>query len=575
MQLHNQGPLIVQADGTVLLDSRQPGAEQAGQVLAAFAELIKRPGELHTYRITPLSVWNALSAGHVGEQILQQLAAFSKYELPAAIEIELEAWISRYGKLRLVREGEQLLLEGEAEDSLRTMLCEGELRSLLASPASPNGPWMIPVAERGRLKQELLRLGYPVLDQAGYHEGEQLSLELRQHSLAGAEFAMRDYQEQAVQLFVQSGRIQEGSGVLVLPCGAGKTIVGIAALARLGCAALILTSNATSVNQWRRELLDKTTLGEQDIGLYVGRQRQVRPVTVATYQMMTHRTSGKADYPHMRLFRERDWGLIIYDEVHLLPAPVFRLTAELQATRRLGMTATLVREDGCAEDVFSLIGPKRYELPWRTLEARGALAELSCSEVRVPLCPTQAVTYRQAGARERLRIASENPAKLAVMEQLLVSHGDKPKLVIGQYLRQLSAAAERLQAPLITGKTPNEERERLFAAFKSGEVPTLIVSKIANFAVDLPDAAVAVQISGSFGSRQEEAQRIGRILRPKRVDNRAWFYSIVTEDTKETEFALRRQLFMVEQGYRYQLRRWSEEQDLPRPESHKVRANEA
>ncbi|WP_020615382.1 DNA repair helicase XPB [Paenibacillus daejeonensis] len=561
MDIQDHRPLIVQADGTVLLDTRLPGAEEAAHALAAFAELIKRPGELHTYRITPLSVWNALSAGQEGGQIMERLATFSKYELPAAVETDLQAWINRYGKLQLVRDGEQLLLAGETDEPLRQAL-QDSLGSLFKSAVTEQGPWVVDGAQRGRLKQELLRLGYPVLDQAGYHAGESLPLELRKHGLSGMEFTLRDYQKQAVELFVQDGSIQGGSGVLVLPCGAGKTIVGIAALARLECATLILTSNATSVSQWQRELLDKTTLGEQDIGLYVGRERQVRPVTVATYQMMTHRTSGKTDYPHMRLFRERDWGLIIYDEVHLLPAPVFRLTAGLQATRRLGLTATLVREDGCAEDVFSLIGPKRYELPWRTLEARGALAELSCCEVRVPLCTSQDTTYRQAGARERLRIASENPAKLAVMEQLLGRHGDKPKLVIGQYLDQLSAAAERLRAPLITGKTPNEERERLFAAFKRGEVRTLIVSKVANFAVDLPDAAVAVQISGSFGSRQEEAQRIGRILRPKREDNRAWFYSIVTADTKETEFALRRQLFMIEQGYRYQLKRWPDERAL-------------
>ena len=561
MDIHDNRPLIIQADGTVLLDTRLPGAEEAAHVLATFAELVKRPGELHTYRITPLSVWNALSARHEGGQIIERLAAFSKYELPAAVENDLQTWINRYGKLELVRSGDQLLLAGETDEPLRQAL-QGSLRSLLKEAVTEQGPWAVDAAQRGRLKQELLRLGYPVLDQAGYHAGESLPLALRERGDSGMEFTLRDYQEKAVELFVQGGSVQGGSGVLVLPCGAGKTIVGIAALARLGCAALILTSNATSVNQWRRELIDKTTLSEQDIGMYVGRQRQVRPVTVATYQMMTHRTSGKTDYPHMRLFRERDWGLIIYDEVHLLPAPVFRLTAGLQATRRLGLTATLVREDGCAEDVFSLIGPKRYELPWRTLEARGALAELSCCEVRVPLCASQVAAYRQAGARERLRIASENLAKLAVMEQLLDRHGDKPKLVIGQYLDQLSAAAERLRAPLITGKTPHEERERLFAAFKSGEVKTLIVSKVANFAVDLPDAAVAVQISGSFGSRQEEAQRIGRILRPKREDNRAWFYSIVTADTKETEFALRRQLFMIEQGYQYQLKRWPDEQAL-------------
>ncbi|MFS0727746.1 DNA repair helicase XPB [Paenibacillus sp. 1P07SE] len=556
MELQMQGPLIIQSDGTILLDNRMPGSEQAAEVLAGFAELIKRPGDLHTYRISPLSVWNALSAGASGPQLMEWLAAFSRYELPATVEADMQRWIDRYGTLQLVRQGDQLLLQGKADDTLLAAFDSAPLRDMLDSHEAAGGRWLVDAAQRGNLKQELMRIGYPVLDEAGYHEGEALQIGLREQSRTGSPFALRDYQEHAARLF---GR--EGSGVMVLPCGAGKTIVGIAALAELGCAALILTSNTTSVSQWRRELLDKTTLGEADIGAYAGRQRQVRPVTVATYQMLTHRSAGQADYPHMRLFRERDWGLIIYDEVHLLPAPVFRMTAGLQATRRLGLTATLVREDGCAEDVFSLIGPKRYELPWKTLEARGDLAELACHEVRVPLCASQEVRYAQAGARARLRIASENPGKLPVLAELLRRHGETPKLVIGQYLDQLKTASGLVKAPLITGQTPHEERERLYAAFKSGHVKTLIVSKVANFAVDLPDAAVAIQISGSFGSRQEEAQRIGRILRPKTGDNRAWFYSIVTDETRETEFALRRQLFMVEQGYRYQLVRW------PRPQA--------
>jgi len=536
-----------------LLDSLHPAAQEAGEALAEFAELVKRPGDMHTYKITPLTVWNAMSAGVDGASIAERLVAYSRYELPAVIEDGLSTWTGRFGQLRLIRDGERLLLAGEADERLESVLREGALRGLLAETPPPGGPWVVDAQARGALKQELLRMGYPVSDRAGYRAGEALQVQLRERGSAGTAFQLRDYQEQALQLFRRDGAVQGGSGVLVLPCGAGKTIIGLAALASLGCATLILTSNTTSVQQWRRELLEKTTLVEAEVGVYAGRQRQVRPVTVATYQMMTHRASGQSDYPHMRLFRERDWGLIIYDEVHLLPAPVFRMTAELQATRRLGLTATLVREDGCAEDVFSLIGPKRYELPWKALEARGGLAELACHEVRVPLCDSRRQAYAEAAARLRLRIASENPAKLAVLEQLLRRHEGQQRLVIGQYLDQLRAAARRLHAPLITGETSQEERERLFAAFRRGQIATLVVSKVANFAVDLPDAAVAVQISGSFGSRQEEAQRIGRILRPKRDDNRAWFYSLVTEGTKETEFARRRQLFMVEQGYRYEL----------------------
>ncbi|XEC96961.1 DNA repair helicase XPB [Paenibacillus tarimensis] len=556
--MRKDGALIVQSDYTVLLDTSHPQAEAAGERLAVFAELIKRPGDMHTYRISPLSVWNAASSGISSEVIIETLHGYGKYEVPSKVEEEIRQWSDRYGKLRLELRDGIIVLTGEDEAELAELTGKKFVREGLMAHIGPNA-WEIRPAERGRLKQELLRAGYPVLDLAGYHAGESLSVKLLHRSTSGSDFFLREYQRRAVDLFYREGSRHGGSGVLVLPCGAGKTVIGLSALSRLNCATLILTSNVTSVKQWKRELLDKTSLVESQVGEYAGPLRQVRPVTIATYQIMTHRSSKEKEYIHMRLFKERDWGLIIYDEVHLLPAPVFRMTAEIQATRRLGLTATLVREDGCEEDVFSLIGPKRFDLAWKELERQGWIAAVNCSEIRIPLLQAQVEKYYKAEIRSKLRIASENPAKLSVVKSLMQRHSDDQILIIGQYLSQLRQLAAMLQLPIITGATPHDEREALFAEFKSGKIQSLIVSKVANFAVDLPDAAVAIQVSGSFGSRQEEAQRIGRLLRPKRNGNEAWFYSIVTDDTKETEFAMKRQLFMLEQGYRYELVRWSEE----------------
>ncbi|MEB9897859.1 DEAD/DEAH box helicase, partial [Bacillus cereus] len=400
---------------------------------------------------------------------------------------------------------------------------------------------------RGRLKRALARAGYPVIDHLGFRDGEPLSFRLEE----SPSFSLRPYQQDAVAAFIGSGTRAAGDGVIVLPCGAGKTIVALAAMTALQSETLILTSNATSVKQWKEELLKRTTLKSEHVGEYTGADKQVRPVTISTYQMMTYRQQKDGEWSHMRLFHERDWGLIIYDEVHLLPAPVFRTTADLQATRRLGLTATLVREDGCERDVFSLIGPKRFELPWRQLEEAGWIAQVTCTEVRVPLPAATRIAYQQSGLRERARIAAENGAKVPVVRQLIARHPGAPTLVIGQYLSQLDTLAAALQAPVLTGQTPQAERQRLYEAFKRGEVPVLIVSKVANFAVDLPDATVAIQVSGSYGSRQEEAQRLGRLLRPKKDGRMAYFYTVVSEATKERDYALKRQLFLVEQGYRY------------------------
>ncbi|MFF2887936.1 DNA repair helicase XPB [Paenibacillus sp. NPDC057967] len=547
--MKTEGAIIVQSDLTVLLDERSLSAHAAREQLHRFAEARKRAGTIHTYRITPMTLWHALDEGWTGEQVVEALKTHAKYDVPLQAEGFIRLWASRYGKLRLYAEDAVLFLNGDA-DILESL---GRIPSVMAWVQTVRSPeiWQLAPDCRGLLKQELAKQGYPVMDQAGYHAGESLSLRLREQTVRGTLFALRDYQERAVGSFIQDGAARGGSGVVVLPCGTGKTVVGIAALARLCTATLILTSSRTSAEQWREELLDKTTLAPDSVGLYNGKVKEVKPVTIATYQLLTRRKSKAGDFTHMGLFNERDWGLIIYDEVHLLPAPVFRMTASIQATRRLGLTATLVREDGCAEDVYSLIGPKQYDMQWKEAEKGAYIASVSCAEIRIPLDASQHHSYSAAAARSRLRIAAENPGKLPVVRELLERYRDKQTLVIGQYLGQLRKVASELGAPLLTGETPHEERLRLYDQFRSGRINVLVVSKVANLAIDLPDASVAIQLSGSFGSRQEEAQRVGRLLRPKQGDNRAWFYTLVTEGTKETEFALKRQLFLLEQGYEY------------------------
>ncbi|BBH19627.1 DEAD/DEAH box helicase [Paenibacillus baekrokdamisoli] len=555
MLKHEKRPLRVQADRTVLLDARHPDAEQAREVLMRFAELLKRPGDLHTYRMSSMSLWHAASMGLKASDIIDSLHAFSCNELPLQVIHTIQRLTDRYGKLTLERSGDdELLLNGE-EGLLRELTEHLEISSLLLGDCT-EGYRRVKGECRGFLKQELIKLGYPVVDLAGYRHGEALAVSLLGQARSGREFALRDYQERAVDLFYREGREDGGSGVLVLPCGAGKTVVGLAAIARLKCDTLILTSNVTSVKQWKAELLDKTTLAEDEIGEYAASFKQVCPITIATYQLLTNRRQKVDEYANMKLFQQRNWGLIIYDEVHLLPAPVFRMTADLQATRRLGLTATLIREDGREEDVFSLIGPKRFDLPWKVLEARNWIASVSCAEIRIPLPQEELQYYEAAEEKDKARISGENPAKILAVKQLLHKHKGKSILIIGQYLKQLHELAAALHAPLLTGELPHTQRESLYQSFKAGEIPVLVVSKVANFAVDLPDAAVAIQISGSFGSRQEEAQRIGRIMRPKAGDNQAWFYTVVTKGTKEIKFAQKRQLFLLEQGYRYDIVEW-------------------
>ena len=550
-------PLRVQMDSTVLLDARHPDAEPAREVLAQFAELTKRPGDLHTYRISPMSLWNAASLGLSAQEIISSLTRYSCNELPLKVVHHIQWLTDRYGKLTLERSLEdELLLHGD-ESLLQDLSEKTGINDYFIGPYI-EGCRQIKPECRGILKQELIKLGYPVVDLAGYRHGEALAVSLLKQARSGRSFKLRDYQERAVDLFYQQGKDEGGSGVLVLPCGGGKTIVGIAAITRLECDTLILTSNVTSVKQWKAELLDKTTLNETEIGEYAAKSKQVRPITIATYQLLTNRRQKGDEYANMKLFQQRNWGLIIYDEVHLLPAPVFRMTADLQATRRLGLTATLVREDGREEDVFSLIGPKRFDLPWKVLETRSWIAAVSCTEVRIPLPQQEQACYEAADEKTKARLSGENSAKIAAVKELLDRHQGKSILIIGQYLRQLHAIAEEIHAPVLTGELPHTERERLFESFKAGEISVLVVSKVANFAVDLPDAAVAIQVSGSFGSRQEEAQRIGRIMRPKTGDNQAWFYTLVSSGTKEILYAQKRQLFLLEQGYRYEIEEYSE-----------------
>jgi DNA excision repair protein ERCC-3 len=544
--------VIVQSDRTVLLEVNNPLYPEARDALARFAELEKSPEHIHTYRITPLSLWNAAASGLGAEAILDALARFGKYELPANVRTDIVDYVGRYGRLKLVREGPDLILQSDDEPLIAEIahhkrlatfiLVQRDARSLVVDPAM-----------RGHVKQALVQFGFPAEDLAGYVDGAPLAVQLRPATRSGDHFALRPYQQEAVDVFYAAGGVRGGSGVIVLPCGAGKTVVGLAILDKLQCSTLILTPNTVAARQWIQEIGDKTSIPADQIGEYSGERKEIKPVTVANYQILTHRSAKTGDFPHFQLFNERDWGLIVYDEVHLLPAPVFRITAEIQARRRLGLTATLVREDGREEDVFSLIGPKKYDVPWKQLEQQGWIATAECHEVRIPLFPELRMPYAISDDREKARIAAENPSKLHLLKQILDKHPDDQILIIGQYLDQLNRVRESFGYPVITGKTPTREREKLYEQFRTGEVQRLIVSKVANFAIDLPDANVAIQLSGTYGSRQEEAQRLGRILRPKRNGLLAHFYSLVTRDTKDQDFAANRQLFLTEQGYHYDI----------------------
>ena len=543
-------PLIVQSDHTALLEVGHPLAEACRAGLARFAELEKSPEHIHTYRITPLSLWNARAAGMTADEIVEVLRTYSRYAVPASILVEVADQVARYGRLRLSKQGDGLELSSGEPAVLEEVLRSKKVSPLVGRRLD-QGRVEVHPGERGRLKQALIKIGWPVEDLAGYTPGAPLPVSLRDTTLTGSSFGLRRFQVEAVDSFWAAGRAAGGSGVVVLPCGAGKTVVAMGVMERAETQTLILVTSIVAARQWRTELLDKTNLTEDQIGEYSGETKQIRPVTLATYQMLTHRRKG--EFPHLALFQDQDWGLIVYDEVHLLPAPVFRMTAEIQSKRRLGLTATLVREDHREDDVFSLIGPKRFDTPWRDLEAQGWIAPAVCTEVRVGVPEYLRFEYATAEGQNRYRVAATNPAKMSVLRALLERHAGDRVLVIGQYLDQLQDVADGLGAPLITGQTPTATRETLYAGFRDGSVRLLVVSKVANFSIDLPEANVAIQISGTFGSRQEEAQRLGRILRPKADGGQASFYTLVSRETQDQEFALHRQLFLAEQGYRYSI----------------------
>jgi DNA excision repair protein ERCC-3 len=554
MQIRPDNPLIVQGDGKVLLETKHARYEEARDFLGRFAELEASPELLHTYRINPLSLWNAASAGMGTKEIVEGLRGYSKFDVPSDVLQQVTETIERYGLVRLVSHpsGDHDLLRLEFSSGYVAKLISKEptLKEFLVEDGRRD--WALHQGHRGIFKQRALQVGWPVEDIAGFRPGDPLDVQISPvMKSSGKEWAPRAYQWAAANRWWQEGKPAGGCGTVVLACGAGKTIVAMAAMSLAKTKTLILATNQAAVAQWRRELIDKTTLTEDDVGMYSGTEKRIRPVTVATYQILTWRRSKDAEFEHLHLFEDEDWGLIVYDEVHLLPAPVFGATATLQGRRRLGLTATLVREDGREGDVFALVGPKRYDLPWQMLQDQGFIADTSCWEVRVPFNNRQADRYEKAREAEKFRIASANPAKLDVIADLLKRHREDNVLVIGTYVDQLHQIARRFKAPLITGKTPHAEREVLFERFRTGKSKLLVVSKVANFSIDLPDANIAIQVSGTFGSRQEEAQRLGRILRPK--EKPAIFYTVVTSDTKEQEFAMKRQLFLTEQGYRYHI----------------------
>jgi DNA excision repair protein ERCC-3 len=554
MQYNPANPLIVQGDRTILLEVDNPLHAEARDAIAPFAELEKSPEHIHTYRLSPLSLWNAAAAGMTSDEMVESLEAYSKFPLPPSLPADLRDLVSRYGRVRLQRIDGQLRLITQDRALIEELARQRGVKDYLGERIDETS-FAVDDGNRGVLKQALITVGYPAEDLAGYTQGAALELEIRETALSGRPFHVRDYQRGAVDAFHAGGDVRGGSGVIVLPCGAGKTIVGLTALAALKTETLVLTTSTTAVEQWRREILDKTDLDPAMIATYTGDSKAIAPVTLATYQIVTYRPVKDGDFPHFGLFNQRDWGLIIYDEVHLLPAPVFRITAEIQARRRLGLTATLVREDNREEDVFSLIGPKKYDVPWRVLESKGWIAEAQCHEVRLSLPGALRMEYAVAEWRDKFRLSSENPLKDDLVEILLDrhDHAEDRVLIIGQYLKQLRRIAERFDIPLITGQTPNSEREELYGKFRTGALRRLVLSKVGNFAIDLPDANVMIQVSGTFGSRQEEAQRLGRILRPKDGEKPASFYTIVTRDTREMDFSHHRQLFLTEQGYSYEI----------------------
>ena len=567
MQFDN--PLIVQGDRTLLLDVHAPLADECRDALIPFAELERSPEHLHTYRLTPLSLWNAASAGFTSDDAVKVLQKYARYDIPSSVVAWMREVANRFGAVRMIP-GYDTEVNGVKEQYLY-LVCESDFafkeisrskysRDFLFPCENQKNTFLLKLTDRGTVKQNLLKLSWPVKDEVQLSDGEPLDFNLRETTSKGLPLNIRDYQKKAARALVGDKGPGTGFGTIVLPCGAGKTIVGMTVMDMLKTSTLIITTNISAVHQWMDELMDKSNLTAEDIAEYSGESKVIKPVTVATYQVLTWRPDKEGPYPHFSIFHERPWGLIIYDEVHMLPAPVFRVVAELQAVRRVGLTATLVREDGCEGYVFSLVGPKRYDVPWKELEHSGWIAEAECVEVRLDLPEASELEYLGAEARGKHRIASENPDKIKITKEIIDRYPEDKILVIGQYIDQLEKISQMLGAPIITGKTPNAERDKIYADFRNGVIRVLVVSKVANFAIDLPDASLAIQVSGTFGSRQEEAQRLGRILRPK--ERKARFFTLITRKTVEEEFGSNRQKFLAEQGYAYRIIRYTEPEDL-------------
>jgi len=554
MAYNPENPIIVQSNKSVLLETDNPNYEESRDFLARFAELEKSPEYVHTYRITPLSLWNAAASGMELDEIIWFLRSYCKYDVPSNVIDDIRDYISRYGRLKLIKEiTGDLILESDDDILITEIFHHKSIQSCIQERLDRKR-LLLKQGCRGLLKQGLIKVGFPVEDLAGYVKGAHLDIALLKCTRDGIPFSMRRYQEDAIDSFYAGGSNKGGSGILVLPCGAGKTVIGLGIMEKIKMHTLILGTNIIAIRQWKSELLNKTSIDAHLIGEYTGEVKEIYPVTLSTYQILTYRYSKKDEFLHFNLFNRQNWGLIIYDEVHLLPAPIFRALADLQARRRLGLTATLIREDGREEDVFSLIGPKKYDVPWKTLESQGWIAQAVCNEIRISFTSDEErLRYAVADERSKFRLASTNRKKLEIVHNILENHKGDSILIIGHYLDQLRTISEKLKAPIITGQTPNSERERLYDEFKKGLTKILVVSKVANFAIDLPDANVAIQISGTFGSKQEEAQRLGRILRPKRNENYAYFYSITTRDTKDQDYSANRQLYLTEQGYKYKI----------------------
>lgn len=551
--MNKKAPIIVQGDGTILFDVSADNFEHIRTFMMSFAELIKSPEYIHTYRITSVSLWNAASLHYNAQSIISFLKKYSSYEIPKNIIKQIEESIKKYGKIKIIKEEDKYFLISDDVDTINEIANYKPMYPYIKNITEDKRIEIDPVY-RGHIKLTLIHIGYPVEDLAGYKDGEPYHFSLREKTKYSEEdFILRDYQKESVEMFYANGRPEGGAGVITLPCGAGKTIVGIATMYKMQTTTLVITTGVTACRQWRDEIIDKTDIPPEDIGEYNGSNKEIKPITIATYKILTYRKDKESPFIHFEIFFQKNWGLVIYDEVHLLPAPIIKLTSEIQSLRRLGLTATLIREDGLEKDVFCLIGPKKFDIPWRDLEEKKFIAEAYCYDIRIPLDESQKTDYIMSSDKVKFRIASENLLKYDTVIKLIEKLKDKNILIIGQYLSQLDEMKKRTGYTIITGKTPQNERDIIYSKFKKGEIKTLIVSKVANFAVDLPDANVLIQISGTFGSRQEEAQRLGRVLRPKKGENKSYFLSIITSDTKEEDFAHKRQLFLTEQGYNYEM----------------------